>query len=190
MYVEVVEPTPIMKATPTPVPAPTEIPEPENPEQEDIPFLIKIKPYLPVMFSVTVASGGAGGYLWFLLLLRKKRTFHGIFDEKGIPGTKIKGVLDADQRKLWDVAGAMQELNSGKLSVSEYVERVSSMTSYTVFPSDTKMMIHTGELKLTVKATEAELFRVLSEAQGKVKAVLTSKRTGMVVELDFIIKQQ
>ena len=191
------EPTPEPEPDPTPVPTPNPTPEPtEDPviptptvEPEDDTFFDRIENLVPAVITVTGSSFAAGAFVFLLLLFRKKRTFHGVFSEERIPGTTVKGDRDIENKIYWFVPDMIAMLAEGSITTSEYIEYISDCDIYTVFPSDTTMEVTVGEHTQVLRASEKEMFRILSEAKESVTFRFVSGKKGMDFSITYDIHE-
>lgn len=66
------------------------------------------------------AVTGAGGGAWYFFIFWKRRKFHGIFAEEGIPGTREWGVCDPGYRERWFIPELAARLGIGEITWEDY----------------------------------------------------------------------
>ena len=188
-------PTPsINTITPQPtisLPAIITIPIPSNPsiplptsiaESEELPK--PIINWIPIIIGTSASSfGGIGLFLFFLL--RKRRTWHGIFTEDMLPYMKIKGIADSGTRENWFLPELANRFSNNEITIEEYIETVLHCGVVTILPSDAKMTIIIGEEIRIFPAIEHRFFSILKEAHTNVSFTLTSVKSGMRISIEY-----
>lgn len=140
--------------------------------------------WLPIIIGTSSSSfGGMGLFLFWLL--RKRRTWHGVFTEDMLPYIKIKGIADSETRKNWFLPELANKLSNNEITIEEYIETVLHCGVVTILPSDAKMTIVIGEEKRILPAIEHKFFSILKEAHTDVSFTLTSVKSGMRINIEY-----
>ena len=162
--------------------------EPKEPDDGTDPGVPKpgIRKWIPFA-AAGAAVTGAGGGAWYFFIFWKRRKFHGIFAEESIPGTREWGVRDYGCMERWFIPELTARLNIGEITWEDYTDTLLHCGVGTKFPRDTYMTVFPAEGDaVRKKASEKELFEMLSDMQGEVLVRFTSRRTGM----DFVIEYE
>lgn len=160
--------------------------EPEEPKAP-VPGVRKWIPLAAAGAAVTGAGGGA----WYFFIFWKRRKFHGIFAEEGIPGTREWGVRDSGCRERWFIPELAARLDIGEITWEDYTDTLLHCGVGTKFPGDTDMTVFpAGGDAVRIRASEKKLFELLSDMQGEVQVRFTSQRTGMDFLIEYVFPQE
>lgn len=160
--------------------------EPEEPKAP-VPGVRKWIPLAAAGAAVTGVGGGA----WYFFIFWKRRKFHGIFAEEGIPGTREWGVRDPGCMERWFIPGLAARLDIGEITWEDYTDTLLHCGVGTKFPGDTDMtVIPAGGDAVRIRASEKKLFELLSDMQGEVQVRFTSRRTGMDFVIEYVFPQE
>ena len=173
-------PVPTDIPTPSPKPLPTVTPEPlpETPEEPEV-----LQDNVNTLLPGTVAALGTGtGFICLLFLyFRRKKVFHGVYDEA--VNSKNKDYTDMDN---WYVPTLAEKVKTGQLTAGEFIETVRNCKYKSKFPSDTKVSLILDGETITSNATEKDLFKALTENnQIPVSIAFSSKKTGLNLTITF-----
>lgn len=148
-----------------------------------------IRKWLP--FAAGAAVTGAGGGAWYFFIFWKRRKFHGIFAEERIPGTREWGVRDPGCRERWFIPELAARLDIGEITWEDYTDILIHCGAGTKFPGDTYMTVFPAEGDAVRKrASEKDLFGLLSGMAGEVRVRFASQRTGMDFVVEYVFPQE
>ena len=160
-----------------------------GPEEPGVPGS-GIRKWIPIAAAGTAVTG-AGGGAWYFFIFWKRRKFHGIFAEERIPGTKEWGVRDSGCRERWFIPELAASLNIGEITWEDYTDTLLHCGAGTKFPGDTYMTVFPAEGDAVRKrASEKDLFEMLSGMQGEVQVRFSSRRTGMDFVIEYVFPQK
>lgn len=161
----------------------------KEPEEPGVPGS-GIRKWIPFA-AAGAAVTGAGGGAWYFFIFWKRRKFHGIFAEESIPGTREWGVRDSKCRERWFIPELSARLNIGEITWEDYTDTLLHCGVGTKFPSDTYMTVFPAEGDaVRIRASEKELFEMLSDMPGEVLVRFTSRRTGMDFVIEYVFPQE
>ena len=167
----------------TPIPTNSSIPLPTSTaKSEELPKTIIN--WIPIVIGTSASSfGGMGLFLFWLL--RKRRTWHGVFTEDMLSYMKIRGIADSETRENWFLPELANKLFNNEITIEEYIETVLHCGVVTILPSDAKMTIIIGEETRILPAIEHTFFSILKEAHTDVSFTLTSVKSGCKITMEY-----
>lgn len=177
---------------------PGKLEEPEEPKPEGLgdgekpggPKEPGIRKWVPVA-AAGAAVTGAGGGAWYFFIFWKRRKFHGIFAEERIPGTKEWGERNLERRESWFIPELAARLNIGEITWEGYTDTLLHCGAGTKFPGDTYMtIIPAGGDAVRERASEKDLFKMLSGMAGETRVRFTSRRTGMDFVVEYVFPRE
>ena len=168
---------PISTPTNPSIPLPT-----DTAKSEELPK--PITNWIPIIIGTSASSFGGIGLLLFLLL-RKRRTWHGVFTEDMLPYMKIRGIADSETRENWFLPELADKLSNNEITIEEYIETVLHCGVVTILPYDAKMTIIIGEETRILPAIEYKFLSILKEAHTNVSFTLTSVKSGMRISIEY-----
>lgn len=98
---------------------------------------------------------------------------------------------DPGCRERWFIPELAARLNIGEVTWEDYTDTLLHCGTGTKFPGDTYMTVFPAEGDaIRKRASEKDLFRLLSGMAGEVRVRFASQRTGMDFVVEYVFPQE